>query len=101
MKKMALVLVLTVLVAATVSAFAQPPGLHVPVPAGWTAVDQEYRFGRDDLWEYINGAAELFLTYRFISRRARMRSRSACTTWDLPSTLSESTRPRNLRRQSW
>jgi hypothetical protein len=37
----------------------------VPVPTGWTAVDQEYRYGRDDLWEYINGAAELFLTYRF------------------------------------
>ncbi len=65
MKKMVPVLVLTVLVAATVSSFAQPPGIHVPVPAGWTAVDQEYRFGRDDLWEYINGAAELFLTYRF------------------------------------
>lgn len=63
MKRMALVLVLTVLV--TVPAFAQPPGIHVPVPAGWTAVDQEYRYGRDNLWEYINGAAELFLTYRF------------------------------------
>jgi hypothetical protein len=28
-------------------------------------VDEEYRYGRDNLWEYINGAAELFLTYRF------------------------------------
>ena len=28
-------------------------------------MDQEYRYGREDLWEYINGAAELFLTYRF------------------------------------
>lgn len=43
----------------------EAPQIHVPVPAGWTAVDQEYRYGRDNLWEYINGAAELFLTYRF------------------------------------
>lgn len=35
----------------------------VPVPEGWTAPDQEYRFGPDALWEYIDGAAELFLTY--------------------------------------
>lgn len=52
-----------ILLAAT--AVAQPPETHVPAPAGWTAVDQEYRYGRDSLWEYINGAAELFLTYRF------------------------------------
>ena len=63
MKKTVLVLVLTVLV--TVTGNAQPPGIHIPVPDGWTAVDQEYRYGRDNLWEYINGAAELFLTYRF------------------------------------
>jgi hypothetical protein len=37
----------------------------VPVPAGWHAPDQEYRFGPDNLWEYINGGAELFLTYHF------------------------------------
>ena len=43
----------------------QPAEIHVPVPTGWTAVDDEYRYGRDNLWEYINGAAELFLTYRF------------------------------------
>ena len=52
-----------------VPAAAQPAGqaeeIHVPVPGGWTAVDQEYRYGRDNLWEYINGAAEIFLTYRF------------------------------------
>jgi hypothetical protein len=57
--------ILLLLAAAALPAAAQPPEVHVPAPAGWTMVDQEYRFGRDDLWEYINGAAELFLTYRF------------------------------------
>jgi len=46
-------------------AVAQPADVHVPVPGEWTAVDQEYRYGPDNLWEYINGAAELFLTYGF------------------------------------
>ncbi|MCP4573681.1 MAG: hypothetical protein GY838_15085 [bacterium] len=59
------ILCLVLLVVAAQSALAQLPQLHVPAPASWTAVDQEYRFGRDSLWEYINGAAELFLTYRF------------------------------------
>lgn len=65
MKRMALVSVLMVLGLTAISASAQPSGIHVPVPTGWTLIDQEYRYGRDDLWEYINGAAELFLTYRF------------------------------------
>jgi len=37
----------------------------VPVPGGWTAVDETYRYGRETLWEYINGAAEQFLNYQF------------------------------------
>ncbi len=37
----------------------------VPIPEGWDAPDQEYRYGPDNLWEYINGAAELYLTYNF------------------------------------
>jgi hypothetical protein len=57
--------VLALAAAVAAPAAAQLGEVHVPVPAGWTAVDQEYRFGRDNLWEYINGAAELFLTYRF------------------------------------
>ena len=65
MKKIGLGLVLTALAVVALPVLAQPPELHVPVPGGWTAVDQEYRYGREDLWEYINGAAELFLTYRF------------------------------------
>ena len=65
MKRLLPGLVLVALAAAAGPVAAQPPGIHVPVPAGWNAVDQEYRYGRDDLWEYINGAAELFLTYRF------------------------------------
>lgn len=44
---------------------AQPPGVDVPALDGWAAVDEQYRYGRDDLWEYINGAAELFLSYGF------------------------------------
>lgn len=43
----------------------------VPIPAGWTAPDQEYRYGPDNLWEYINGAAELFLTYGFVELTVR------------------------------
>jgi len=51
--------------AAASMAVAQPEPIHVPVPSGWTAIDEEYRYDRDNLWEYINGAAELFLTYGF------------------------------------
>lgn len=65
MKRAVLISVLALLTAGTIPALAQPPEVHVPVPEGWTLVDQEYRYGRDNLWEYINGAAELFLTYRF------------------------------------
>ncbi len=39
--------------------------LQVPTPSGWTGFDEDYRYGRESLWEYINGAAELFLDYRF------------------------------------
>lgn len=39
--------------------------LDVPSPGGWTALEGEYRYGRETLWEYINGAAELFLNYQF------------------------------------
>ena len=61
----ALPVLLTVATVASGPACAQPEEDHVPVPGGWTAVDEEYRYGRENLWEYINGAAELFLTYRF------------------------------------
>ena len=45
---------------------AQPADQVAPIPSGWTALDPEpLRYGRESLWEYINGAAELFLTYRF------------------------------------
>ena len=60
-----LALLLPVATASFGQASDQPAEFHVPVPDGWTSVDQEYRYGRDNLWEYINGAAELFLTYRF------------------------------------
>jgi hypothetical protein len=57
--------VLAMMALATLPVAAQPPEVNVPVPEGWTLVDQEYRYDRDNLWEYINGAAELFLTYQF------------------------------------
>jgi hypothetical protein len=58
----------TLLVVMAASPLAAQPGsetVPVPVPDGWTAPDQEYRYERDNLWEYINGAAELFLAYGF------------------------------------
>ena len=60
-----LITLMLLMLAATIPVAAQPEPLPVPVPAGWTAVDEEYRYGRDNLWEYVNGAAELFLTYGF------------------------------------
>ncbi|MFH1574022.1 MAG: DUF6599 family protein, partial [Acidobacteriota bacterium] len=33
--------------------------------AGWSAADQPRFFGPGDLWEYINGAADGYLTYGF------------------------------------
>ena len=65
MRRPALCSALFLLSVAAIPAAAQLPEVHVPVPGGWTAVDQEYRYGRDNLWEYINGAAEMFLTYGF------------------------------------
>ena len=59
------VLILGLALAFAVPAAAQPEPVQVPVPAGWTSVDEEYRFDRDSLWEYINGAADLFLSYGF------------------------------------
>ncbi len=59
------ILVLLLILAAASVAVAQPEPIHVPVPSGWTAVDEEYRYDRENLWEYINGAAELFLSYGF------------------------------------
>ena len=51
MKKIGLGLVLTAMAVAAMPVLAQSPAVHVPVPGGWTAVDQEYRYGREDLWE--------------------------------------------------
>ena len=68
MSKIVLGSVLVLLALAVIPAAAQPArsqDARVPVPEGWTAVDQEYRYDRESLWEYINGAAEMFLSYRF------------------------------------
>ncbi len=58
-------LVLVLLTMAARPTIAQTDSVHVPVPEGWTVPDEEYRYGRDNLWEYINGAADLFLSYGF------------------------------------
>ncbi len=60
-----LLVVSALMLGVAVPATAQPEPQPVPVPAGWTALDEEYRYGRENLWEYINGAADLFLTYSF------------------------------------
>jgi hypothetical protein len=65
MKKTIIILLAVLTLVGAAAALAQPPQVHVPVPEGWTAVDEEFRYGRDNLWEYINGAADLFLTYQF------------------------------------
>jgi len=64
-KRIAILMIAAPLLLLAGAVAAQPAGVGVPVPEGWTAVDEEYRFGPDNLWEYINGAAELFLTYGF------------------------------------
>ncbi len=32
---------------------------------GWTPVDEVVHYGRDELWEYINGAAEQYISFGF------------------------------------
>jgi hypothetical protein len=42
-----------------------------PVPEGWTPAGEVLTFGRGELWEYINGAADAFLSYGFQEVRVR------------------------------
>lgn len=65
MRLISRLLLVVLMVSVVGNAMAQDEAIHVPIPEGWTAPDDEYRYDRDDLWEYINGAAELFLTYGF------------------------------------
>ncbi len=62
--KFIIAVTLVVLISASVI-FAQPDPVKVSVPTGWETLDQEYRYDRESLWEYINGAAELFISYGF------------------------------------
>jgi len=59
----------SLLIALAIPAFAQ--SVSVPTPDGWQPADEEYTYGPDNLWEPINGAAELFLSYGF--RELKMR----------------------------
>ena len=36
-----------------------------PVPSGWTVQTDSSMYGPDNLWEYIDGAADLFVSYGF------------------------------------
>ena len=40
-------------------------GFVFPVPGGWAMQVDTAVYGPDNLWEYINGAADLFVTYGF------------------------------------
>jgi hypothetical protein len=42
-----------------------PDVLVFPVPSGWTAQPDSATYGPDNLWEYIDGAADLFVSYGF------------------------------------
>jgi hypothetical protein len=42
-----------------------PDVLVFPVPAGWTVQSDSMTYGPDNLWEYIDGAADLFVSYGF------------------------------------
>ena len=44
------------------------PQLHTLLPDSvhlWSASGQDKTYGRDDLFDYINGGAELYLSYSF------------------------------------
>jgi hypothetical protein len=42
-----------------------------PAPAGWAPAGEVLTFGRGELWEYIDGAADAFLAYGFREVRVR------------------------------
>jgi hypothetical protein len=56
------ILLLTALAATGAAAASEPP---FPSPQGWTPAGEVLTFGRGELWEYINGAADAFLAYGF------------------------------------
>jgi hypothetical protein len=41
-------------------------GLESLAPEGWRQVEEPQNYGPDDLWKYINGAAEQYLSYGFV-----------------------------------
>jgi hypothetical protein len=49
----------------TTSLAAQQPANLFPVLAGWTQQNAIQKYNPDNLYEYINGAADLYLTYDF------------------------------------
>jgi hypothetical protein len=51
--------------ALTLGAHAQPAGLLPDTAEGWTAREANLRFSPGDLFEYIDGGAEMFLSFGF------------------------------------
>jgi hypothetical protein len=60
------ILLATCLCAQTSAPFAAKPGAKgMPGPAGWAPAGEVAIFTSDNLWEHINGAADLFLSFGF------------------------------------
>jgi hypothetical protein len=53
-----------------------PDVLVFPAPTGWTVQPDSAMYGPDNLWEYIDGAADLFVSYGF--------KRLQCATYRTP-----------------
>jgi hypothetical protein len=69
MRRALLAISLTAALAASgAGALAESP---FPAPEGWTPAGEVLTFGRGELWEYINGAADAFLSYGFREVRVR------------------------------
>ncbi len=53
---------------AAMTSFASEPSQLIPgPPAGWQVVSEIRMYGPDDLYDYIDGGAELFLSYGMLS----------------------------------
>lgn len=64
-RKKTCLIVCLIMLATGVSAIANPAGFFPPVP-GWQQEGEPELFSPDTLYEYINGAAEVFLNYDFV-----------------------------------
>jgi len=63
MQRSLLAFVAVAAVASAALASGDLAAADVPVPDGWQPVGPAVRYGPDNLWQYIDGAAELFLDF--------------------------------------